>query len=111
MNTVQYILLAACIPGSFSLAGCSNFLDKPRENQQRSEGLDYTNTAQMYAPVSGVYRSAADDNLVHWIDLSTRRVRHDDYQQGAPTPNGNPGLMAIQNFRRDGTVQPYWGLN
>ncbi|TYR38066.1 RagB/SusD family nutrient uptake outer membrane protein [Sphingobacterium phlebotomi] len=111
MKIVPYILLGACITGSVMLSGCSKFLDKPLENQQRSEEIDYANTSQMYAPVSGVYRSAADDNLVHWIDLSIRCVRDDDFQQGAPTPNDNPELMAIKNFQRDVTVQSYWGLN
>ena len=111
MNLVNYILLGVSITGSLVLAGCSKFLDKPLENQQRSEEIDYTNTAQMYAPVSGVYRSAADDNLVHWIDLSIRCVRDDDYERGASNPNDNPELMSIKNFQSDVTIQTYWGLN
>src|SRR5690606_702389 len=52
-----------------------------------------------------------DDRLVHWIDLSIRAVREDDYQRGAPTANDNPELMSIKNFQRDVTVQSYWGIN
>ncbi|MFC3197161.1 RagB/SusD family nutrient uptake outer membrane protein [Parapedobacter deserti] len=111
MNNYKYIILSGCIGIASLLSGCEKFLDKPLENQQRSEEIDYTNLSLMYAPVSGVYRAAADDNLVHWIDLSIRCVREDDYQQGAPTPNDNPELMAIKNFQRDVTIQSYWGLN
>jgi len=111
MKALKYILLSSCI-GLVSLhTSCEKFLDKPLENQQRSEEIDYTNLAYMYAPVSGVYRSAADDNLVHWIDLSIRAMRDDDYQQGAPNPNDNPELMGIKNFQSDVTIQSYWGLN
>jgi hypothetical protein len=111
MKTLPYILIASCLGLSCSLSSCNKFLDKPLENQQRSEEIDYSNTALMYGPVSGVYRSASDDNLVHWIDLSIRCMRDDDYQQGAPNPNDNPELMGIKNFQNDVTIQSYWGLN
>lgn len=111
MNTFKYILIASCIAVPLSMTSCKKFLDKPLENQQRSEEIDYSNPALMYSPVSGVYRSAADDNLVHWIDLSIRCMRDDDYLQGAPSPNDNPELTAIKNFQNDVTVQSYWGLN
>ncbi|QIH33706.1 RagB/SusD family nutrient uptake outer membrane protein [Sphingobacterium sp. DR205] len=111
MKTFKYILIASCLGISFGLSSCSKFLDKPLENQQRSEEIDYSNTALMYGPVSGVYRSASDDNLVHWIDLSIRCMRDDDYQQAAPNPNDNPELMGIKNFQNDVTIQSYWGLN
>ncbi|MEJ5056130.1 RagB/SusD family nutrient uptake outer membrane protein [Sphingobacterium sp. MYb382] len=110
MKNYKLLLLSGCI-GLASLTSCDKFLDKPLENQQRSEEINYKNTALMYQPVSGVYRSASDDNLVHWIDLSIRCMRDDDFQQGAPSPTDNPELMAIKSFQRDVTVQSYWGLN
>ncbi len=98
--------------GLLALAsGCQKFLDQPLQNQQRSEEINYSDLSLMYAPVSGVYRSASDDNLVHWIDLSIRCIREDDYQQAAPNPNDNPELMAMKNFQNDVTIQSYWGLN
>ncbi|QBQ42018.1 RagB/SusD family nutrient uptake outer membrane protein [Sphingobacterium psychroaquaticum] len=111
MKNYKLILLSGCIGAASLLSGCDKFLDKPLENQQRSEEINYSNLAQMYAPVSGVYRAASDDNLVHWIDLSIRCMRDDDYQQAAPSPTDNPELMAIKNFQRDVTIQSYWGLN
>lgn len=111
MKNMKYKVLAGCLLVVLLTAGCEKFLDKPLENQQRSEEIDYTNLSLMYAPVSGIYRAAADDRLVHWIDLSIRCVREDDYQQGAPTANDNPELMSIKNFQRDATVQSYWGIN
>lgn len=111
MNITKYIIWGGCIGFASLLGSCEKFLDKPLENQQRSEEINYSNLELMYAPVSGVYRAAADDNLVHWIDLSIRCIRDDDYQQAAPNPNDNPELMAIKNFQRDVTIQSYWGLN
>jgi len=111
MKKYQYIVVGGCIGMASLLSGCEKFLDKPLENQQRSEEIDYTDLSLMYAPVSGVYRAASDDNLVHWIDLSIRCVREDDYERGAPSPNDNPELMAIKHFQRDVTIQSYWGLN
>ncbi|MFD1768348.1 RagB/SusD family nutrient uptake outer membrane protein [Sphingobacterium suaedae] len=111
MKLYTYIVLGGCIAFGILWSGCEKFLDQPLENQQRSEEIDYTNMELMYAPVSGVYRAASDDNLVHWIDLSIRCMRDDDYQQAAPNPNDNPELMGIKNFQRDVTIQSYWGLN
>lgn len=111
MKSLIYIFASTLIGIVLLQTSCEKFLDKPLENQQRSEEIDYTNLELMYAPVSGVYRAAADDNLVHWIDLSIRAMRDDDYQQGAPNPNDNPELMGIKNFQNDVTIQSYWGLN
>jgi hypothetical protein len=111
MKNYKYILLSGYLGLATLMSGCEKFLDKPLENQQRSEEIDYSNLSLMYAPVSGVYRAASDDNLVHWIDLSIRCIRDDDYQQAAPNPNDNPELMSIKNFQRDVTIQSYWGLN
>lgn len=111
MKNMTYKVLVACLPVIMLTSGCEKFLDKPLENQRRSEGINYSDLSLMYAPVSGVYRAAADDRLVHWIDLSIRCVREDDYERGAPTPNDQPELMSIKNFQRDITVQSYWGIN
>lgn len=111
MNTFKYIIISSFIGVATLQSSCEKFLDKPLENQQRSEEIDYSNLSLMYAPVSGVYRAAADDNLVHWIDLSIRCMRDDDYQQAAPNPNDNPELMGIKNFQNNVTIQSYWGLN
>lgn len=111
MKSLRYILASTIIALALTQTSCEKFLDKPLENQQRSEEIDYSNLELMYAPVSGTYRAAADDNLVHWIDLSIRAMRDDDYQQGAPNPNDNPELMGIKNFQNDVTIQSYWGLN
>lgn len=111
MKALKYIIFGSCIGLTTVHTSCEKFLDKPLENQQRSEEIDYTNFALMYAPVSGTYRAAADDNFVHWIDLSIRSMRDDDYQQAAPNPNDNPELMGIKNFQNDVTIQSYWGLN
>ncbi|MFD2598974.1 RagB/SusD family nutrient uptake outer membrane protein [Sphingobacterium corticis] len=111
MKKLNYIILAGCFGAATLMSSCEKFLDKPLENQQASEEINYSNWNRMYEPVSGVYRAASDDNLVHWIDLCIRVIRDDDFQQAAPDPNDNPELMAIKNFQRDATIQSYWGLN
>ena len=47
------------IPLAFSLvtSSCSDFLDKLPENSVEAETVDYSNTANMYMPVSGIYVS------------------------------------------------------
>ena len=44
------------IPLAFSLvtSSCSDFLDKLPENSVEAETVDYSNTANMYMPVSGI---------------------------------------------------------
>lgn len=111
MKTLKYIALGSLIGIALLQSSCEKFLDHPLENQKRSEEINYANSALMYQPVSGVYRAAADDNLVHWIDLSIRCMRDDDYLMGAPNPNDNPELIGIKNFQNDITIQSYWGLN
>lgn len=111
MKTFKYIVFSSLLGVTLTQSSCEKFLDRPLENQQRSEEINYSNLSIMYQPVSGVYRAAADDNLVHWIDISIRCMRDDDYLMGAPNPNDNPELMGIKNFQNDVTIQSYWGLN
>lgn len=91
-------------------AGCSKFLDRPTENQQDAQGIDYTNLANMYQPTSGVYRLAGGNNpgLIHWVDLGIRVVRGDDFTKGS-TPQDQAGLTDIKNFNL-GSVQSFFGL-
>ncbi len=48
------------IPLAFSLvtSSCSDFLDKLPENSVEAETVDYSNTANMYMPVSGIYATS-----------------------------------------------------
>jgi len=111
MKTFKYIVFTSLLGAALTQSSCEKFLDRPLENQQRSEEINYANLSLMFQPVSGVYRAASDDNLVHWIDLSIRCMRDDDYLMGAPNPNDNPELNGIKNFQNDITIQSYWGLN
>lgn len=111
MKTFKYIVVTSLLGVALTQSSCTKFLDHPLENQQRSEEINYSNLGLMFQPVSGVYRAAADDNLVHWVDLSIRCMRGDDYLMGAPNPNDTPELMGIKNFQNDITIQSFWGLN
>ncbi|WP_300597642.1 RagB/SusD family nutrient uptake outer membrane protein [Niabella sp.] len=92
------------------LTGCSKFLDRPTENQQDAQLLDYTQLGNMYQPVSGLYRLAGGNNpgLIHWVDLGIRAVRGDDFTKGS-TPQDQAGLSDIKNFSL-GAVQSFFGL-
>ena len=77
-KTLAYMLPAMMLLGGTS---CSDFLDKAPENKVPEESIDYTNLANMYQPVSGVYAHVRSGGL-HWISLAAVIVRDDDVWSG-----------------------------
>ena len=57
MKNILNKKLLWALPLAFSLtvSSCSDFLDKIPENSVEVESVDYSNTANMYMPVSGIY--------------------------------------------------------
>lgn len=96
-----------------SLAGCSKYLDRPQENTANLSSIDYTDLGAMYAPVSGVYRSAASASpgFVHWIDFAIRGVRGDDLDKGGSSGDQSQ-LNNIKYFTYSaGSISTFWGSN
>ena len=110
MNTIKNIILLLLI---FATAGCKKYLDRDLEDRPRSGSIDYTNLGSMYSPVSGVYRTAANENpgFVHWMDVGVRTVRGDDVAKGS-APNDQGTLTDIKNFQNNNPgVVSFWGNN
>ena len=70
-KTLAYMLPAMMLLGSTS---CSDFLNKAPENKVPEASIDYTNLANMYQPVSGVYAQVRTGGL-HWISFAAMIIR------------------------------------
>lgn len=100
---LKYILGALFV--TMLSSGCQDYLDKAPENQIPSESVDFTNTANAYQPVSGIYSKAAW-NLNAWAQLGLKSVRGDDTYKGGS--DGDQQIFAdIHNFNYSG-VPGFW---
>lgn len=97
------ILLAAS-----TLVGCNDFIDKLPENTVEVEKVDYTNLADMYKPVSGVY-GVARQKLSFWAAYGLISVRSDDTDKGS-SANDQIEFQYCKNFQYD-RLREYWALN
>lgn len=64
-----------------SLVSCNDFLDKEPEGKVPEQKVDYTNTANMYQPVSGVYAKIRTSGL-HWVIWEITTIRDQDVFSG-----------------------------
>jgi hypothetical protein len=104
MKPLKKILLYALLPALFGLASC-DFLDKEPENKVPEKNVDFTQTANMYQAVSGVYAKIRTGGM-HWIIWPLTIVRDDDVWSGRT--DDQQGLVDMGNFNYDNT---FWGLN
>lgn len=87
MKNILNKKLLWALPLAFSLtvSSCSDFLDKIPENSVEVESVDYSNTANMYMPVSGIYAKSRN-LLAAWSTYGCLLVRGDDVDKGgSPT--------------------------
>lgn len=98
------------IPLAFSLTAtsCGDFLDKLPENSVEAETVDYTNTANMYMPVSGVYATVRT-RLAAWMAYGCVVVRGDDVNKGG-SPTDQIEYEYASNFQYD-KLNTFWALN
>lgn len=98
------------IPLAFSLvaSSCSDFLDKLPENSVEAETVDYSNTANMYMPVSGIYATARG-YLASWSGYGCIIVRGDDVDKGG-SPTDQIEFEYASNFQYD-RITTFWALN
>lgn len=86
-------------------SGCSDYLDRAPENEIPTESVDFTNTANSYQPVSGIYSKAAW-KLNSWAQLGLKSVRGDDTYKGGS--DGDQQIFAdIHDFNYSG-VPGFW---
>jgi hypothetical protein len=102
-KTLAYMLPAMMLLGGTS---CSDFLDKAPENKVPEESIDYTNLANMYQPVSGVYAQVRTGGL-HWISLAAFIVRDDDVWSGRHDDQADLISIGEKFLYSNG----WWGFN
>lgn len=93
---------------SVTLASCNDFIDRLPENSVETSSVDYTNLADMYKPVSGVY-AVANNKLSFWGELGLMVVRGDDANKGS-NPNDQIEFQYCKDFQYD-KIKSYWALN
>lgn len=104
MKNIKYIICASLT--ALSMASCSGYLNKLPENQVDEQKIDYTKTANMYEPVSGVYAKLANRGS-HWMVWGETIIRDDDVSTGRT--DDQAGLVSIdQTYSYDAG---FWGLN
>lgn len=100
--------LLIAIPLAFTLSGCSDFLDKLPENSVEAESVDYSNTSEMYMPVSGIYGKTRQA-LAGWSGWGCIIVRGDDVSKGG-SPTDQVEFNYASNFEYD-KLKTFWALN
>ena len=98
------------IPLAFSLvtSSCSDFLDKLPENSVEAETVDYSNTANMYMPVSGIYATSRS-YLGSWSSYGCIIVRGDDVNKGG-SPTDQIEYEYASKFQYD-RLTTFWALS
>lgn len=104
----KYIYIIAALV--FALTSCDDYLDKHPENEKDVETVDYTNTNNMYQPVSGSYatiRSAR--GFGSWSAFGIIAVRGDDTDKGS-SPGDQIEFNSCKAFEYNKIVE-FWALN
>lgn len=100
--------LLIALPLAFTLTACGDFLEKLPENKVEVESVDYSKTADMYMPVSGVYASGRE-KLASWMFYGALMVRGDDVDKGGSVTDQIEYTYASQ-FQND-KLAGFWALD
>lgn len=104
----KYIL--AFITLAILATSCDDFLDKDPENSVNVEEVDYTQTENMFSPVSGVYAKARTENgFSRWALYGLIAVRADDTDKGAPASD-QAAFNLCKEFKYS-QITDFWALN
>lgn len=105
MKKYLSILLISIL--TLSLVSCNDYLNHDPENQKGVDDVDYTQTKDMFNPVSGVYATARGaQGFASWSFYSMLAVRGYDTYKGS-APNDQIELNKCKSFDYKG-VQDYW---
>jgi hypothetical protein len=112
MKISKYISVLAVAILALAMTSCSSYLDKDPENSVPEKGVDFTDIANMYQPVSGVYAKLRTSGA-HWVIWPLSIIRDDDVWSGRVDD------QAILNQFGGKTNDPtgynyddsFWGLN
>ena len=105
MKLNKYIATIAIAAFSVMFTSCNDFLDKDPENSVPETDVDFSNTGNMYQPVSGVYAKVRTGGM-HWIIWPLSVVRDDDVWSGRV--DDQQLLVDFGNYKYDNS---FWGLN
>lgn len=100
--------LLVAISMVFTLSSCGDFLDKLPENSVEVESVDYSKTAEMYMPVSGIYAQSRN-LLASWSGWGCIIVRGDDVNKGG-SPTDQVEFNYCSDFQYD-KLKTFWALN
>ncbi|MEA5128853.1 MAG: RagB/SusD family nutrient uptake outer membrane protein [Proteiniphilum sp.] len=103
-KTFAYILPMVLILGG--IAACSDFLDIDPENKVPEESVDFTQTANMYEPVVGVYAQLRTSGM-HWANKLLMITRDGDVWSGRTDDQG----AAVDFGRNFNYSNSFWALN
>lgn len=107
-RTNKKLLWALPLAFSLTFTSCSDFLDKLPENSVEVESVDYTNIANMYMPVSGVYAKARA-YFPAWSTYGCLVMRGDDVDKGG-SPTDQIEYQYASDFQY-GQLASFWALN
>ena len=99
-----YILPAAMLLGGTT--ACSDFLDIDPENKVPEESVDFTQTANMYEPVVGVYAKVRTSGM-HWANALMLFTHDGDVWSGRTDDQGT----AVDFGRYFNYTNSFWALN
>lgn len=96
------------VAASALMTGCSKYIDINPEVNLPADKADYSNTSQMYMPVSGVY-ATSNNSFSFWAGQGLIAVRGDDMSKGG-SPTDQIEFSYCKNFQYDRIVN-FWALN
>ena len=99
----------ALLLGVLMLTSCEDWLYFVQENKIPTQTVDYTDTDNMYAPVSGVYANTRR-KLSQWEIWPLMNVRNDDVTKGGGSTADQGVYLDVENFNYP-AVKGFWALN
>ncbi len=107
MKTIKTGILLAL--STLMLSSCEGWLDVVQEGTIPTEELDYTDTDNMYAPVSGVYASVRS-NFDNWELWPIFNLRGDDVVKGGGSDQDQYDFLNLEKFNYS-AIEGFWANN
>ena len=82
------------------VASCSEFLDIRPEGTTPAEGIDYSNSENVFKPVSAAYASMRSGNVHAFPYICAFEITSDNADKGS-SPEDNPTALALDKFTYD----------
>lgn len=93
----KYIIPVLLILGTLFYS-CSDYLDIRPENSVPVEGLDYSNSANLFLPISAAYASMRNNDAHAFPFFSMFEIASDNADKGS-SPTDNPPALQIDSIR------------